>query len=196
MIVCYLSHPQVDMEPDRPVPLWRLSTVGRKRVEALLRKPWLQGIGRIVASAETKAVETAAMISSHLHVAVEIDEKMGEIDRSSTGYLEPSKFELAADQFFGEPEKSWGGWERAVDASARIEAAMERALDGSTDSTLFVGHGAVGTLFKCRIAGYPIARAYDQPPGGGNIYAFGIASRQLLCDWTPIEQFEGVMNAE
>jgi broad specificity phosphatase PhoE len=196
MIAYYLTHPQVDMEPDRPVPLWRLSSTGRNRVGALLEKPWLHGIERIVSSAETKAVETASIIAAPLRVPIEIDEKMGENDRSSTGFLPPEEFELAADRFFGEPEKSWSGWERAVDAAARMEVAAEKWLRASNKTTLFVGHGAVGTLLKCRIAGYPIARTHDQPPGGGNIFAFGIASRELLCDWTPMETFEGVTNAK
>jgi broad specificity phosphatase PhoE len=196
MIAYYLTHPQVEIEPDRPVPLWRLSALGRERLRAILDRPWLDGIERIVSSAETKAVEAAAMIAACRRVALEVADELGENDRSSTGFLAPDEFELAADRFFGEPEKSWNGWERAVDAAARIEAATERCLRASNKTTLFVGHGAVGTLLKCRIAGYPIARTQDQPPGGGNIYAFGIASRRLLCDWTPMEKFEGVRHAE
>lgn len=195
MIAYYLTHPQVEIEPDRPVPLWRLSAVGRKRIEALLDMPWLGKVERIVSSAETKAVETAAIIAAYLHVPMQIDERLGENDRSSTGFLLPEEFEAAADRFFGEPQKSWHGWETAINASERIVSAMEQFLPPPAPQTLFVGHGAVGTLFKCRLAGYPIARIHDQPAGGGNIFAFGMAGRELLCDWTPMEAFEGVANA-
>lgn len=192
----YLTHPQVEIESSRPVPLWRLSARGRERVEAILAIAWLQSIERILSSAETKAVETAAIIAAHLGVPVEIDPKMGENDRSSTGFLEPPAFEAAADRFFAEPDKSWQGWERAVDAADRIERAVERAFTASTAvPTLMVGHGGVGTLLKCRIGGHPIARNEDQPPGGGNLFAFGIVSRRLLCDWTAMEEFEGVDDA-
>lgn len=195
MIAYYLTHPQVEIEPDRPVPLWRLSAVGRKRIEALLDRPWLARVERIVSSAETKAVESAAIIAAHLRLPMQIDERLGENDRSSTGFLAPDRFEAAADCFFGEPHKSWNGWESAVDASERMAAAMDLYLPSPAPQTLFMGHGAVGTLFKCRLAGYPIARIHDQPAGGGNIFAFGMAGRELLCDWTPMEKFEGIANA-
>ncbi|WP_163264960.1 histidine phosphatase family protein [Chelativorans alearense] len=196
MTAFYLTHPQVEIEPERPVPEWRLSGRGRQRVEAMLGKTWLRPIRRIVSSAELKAVETAALIAARLGVAIEVDPEMGENDRSATGFLQPDEFEAAADRFFGEPQKSWRGWERAVDAADRIEAAVRRALNRSElVPTLLVGHGAVGTLLKCRIGSRRISRREDQPAGGGSLFAFGIASRELLCDWTPMETFEGVDRA-
>lgn len=193
----YLTHPQVEIEPARPVPEWRLSPLGRRRVESILEKSWLRAVGRIVASAEMKAVETAAIIAAHLRVPVEIVPEMGENDRSSTGFLEPPEFEAAADRFFAEPDRSWQGWERAVDAAGRIEQAVDNVLgnENSTVSTLLVGHGGVGTLLKCRIAGRPIGRDEDQVQGGGSIFAFDFAARRLaklFCDWTRMEDFEGV----
>ncbi|WP_159586789.1 histidine phosphatase family protein [Chelativorans xinjiangense] len=196
MTAFYLTHPQVEIEPERPVPEWRLSGRGRQRVEAMLGKTWLRPIRRIVSSAELKAVETAALIAARLGVAIEVDPEMGENDRSATGFLQPDEFEAAAERFFGEPQKSWRGWERAVDAGDRIEAAVRRALNRSElVPTLLVGHGAVGTLLKCRIGSRQISRREDQSAGGGSLFAFGIASSELLCDWTPMETFEGVDHA-
>src|SRR5690606_960777 len=113
----YLTHPQVEIDSKIPVPLWRLSGVGRARVEAVLDRPWLRTVKRILSSDETKAVEAAAIIAAHVRVPIEVDPQMGENDRSSTGFLEPPAFEVAADRFFAEPDKSWNGWERAVDAA-------------------------------------------------------------------------------
>lgn len=194
MIGYYLTHPQVEIDSKIPVPLWRLSGVGRSRVEAVLDRPWLRTVKRILSSDETKAVEAAAMIAAHLRVPIEIDPQMGENDRSSTGFLEPPAFEAAANQFFAEPDKNWNGWERAVDAADRIEQAVKAALTRHepTEPVLLVGHGGVGTLLKCRLTGAAIARDRDQPPGGGNIFAFTLADGGLLCDWTPMEDFDGI----
>lgn len=191
MIAYYLTHPEVDVERNRPVPLWRLSARGRERVLCLRNRLWLAGICRILSSTETKAVETAAILGAHLGVGVELYEAMGENDRASTGFLDPQAFELAADRFFGAPEASWNGWERAVDAADRIEQAVWNALSqtSTTGPVLLVGHGAVGTLLKCRIAGLPIDRRHDQLAGGGNLFAFDVAGRTVLCDWTPMEKF-------
>lgn len=194
MIGIYLTHPQVAIDPAVPVPRWPLSDRGRARVHAILGRPWLAGIRRVVSSDETKAVETASIVAGALGLDCEAHADMGENDRSATGFLEPVAFEAAADRFFGEPETSWNGWERAVDAQARIVAAVERVLaDHPFDRPiLFVGHGAVGTLLNVTLAGRPIARSADQPAGGGNVFAFRLSDRALLCDWTAMEEFEGV----
>ena len=188
----YLTHPQVQVDPDVPVPQWGLSRTGRERAALLGASPWLGNITRIVSSAETKAVETAEILAAPLGVTVEVVDAMYENDRSATGFLPPPQFEAAADRFFAEPETSFRGWERAVDAQARIVAAVERVLDGHDPSgpLLFVGPGGVGTLLKCAIAGRRIDRSEDQGPGGGGmLFGFDLVNRRLLCDWTPIESF-------
>jgi broad specificity phosphatase PhoE len=198
LIGLYLTHPQVEIEPGIPVPQWRISDKGRARIEAILGRRWVKRLKRVVASEERKAVETGELIAASLGLPLETFSDMGENDRSSTGFLEPPAFERAADAFFARPGESWNGWERAVDAQARIVAAVERVLrqPGEAGEVLFVGHGAVGTLLKCRLARRPISRAEDQPAGGGNIYAFSLVAPALLCDWTPIEQFEDVPNGD
>lgn len=194
MIVYYLTHPQVVVDPQIPVPDWQLSDEGRRRVLQALERPWLRGLRRIVASRERKAVETAELIGQALGIPVEPRPGMEENDRSATGFLPPPAFEAAADAFFSHPETSWNGWETAAAAQSRIVAAVDRALN-ETDAdspVLLAGHGAVGALLKCHVAGRAISRREDQPGGGGNVYAFDPGSRKLLCDWTPLEEFDGV----
>lgn len=196
MIGYYLTHPQVQIDPTVPVPDWSLSAVGRARIEAVRGRPWLDGLRRIVSSEERKAVETAEIIAVDRGLIVEQAVGMGENDRSSAGFLPPDHFETAADAFFAAPDRSWNGWERAVDAQARIVGAIEAALAAVPDGVpiLFVGHGAVGTLLKCALSGRAIARSEDQPHGGGNVFAFRLEERALLSDWTPVEQFQGELD--
>lgn len=191
MTAYYLTHPQVQIDPAIPVPQWSLSPAGRARIEAILARPWLSSLRRIVSSGERKAIETAELIGMSIGTAVEIKPDMGENDRSATGFITPDKFEAAADAFFANPDASWNGWETARAAQARIVSAVHEALNehDAKSPVLFVGHGAVGTLLKCHLAGRPVSRREDQPGGGGNIYAFGQA--QLFCDWTPVDAFEG-----
>ena len=193
MYAVYLTHPQVGIDPAKPVPEWSLNGKGRARIEAVRDAPWVAGIGRIVSSAEAKALQTAEILGAVVGVAVEAVDAMGENDRAATGFLPPPEFEAAAGRFFAEPDKSFRGWERAIDAQARIVAAVGKVLDAHDPSVplLFVGHGAVGTLLKCYLGGRAIARGEDQPPGGGNLFAFDLVSRRLLCDWTSVEEWQG-----
>ncbi len=186
----YLTHPQVRIDPAVPVPRWSLNDEGRRRVEALACAGRLDGTRRIVASGETKATETAAILAHALGLRVEVREAMHENDRSATGFLPPERFEAMADAFFARPEESVAGWERAADAQARIvrEAETVLAAPGEGD-VLFVGHGAVGTLLMCHYAGWPIDRRHDQPAGGGNLFALAIDGRQWRHGWMPIEDW-------
>jgi broad specificity phosphatase PhoE len=188
-LVRYLTHPQVLVDPAIPVPSWRLSAVGRDRVQALVRAGWLAGTTRVVSSAEAKAVETAQPIAAALRADFEIREAMHENDRSATGFVSPHEFERLADAFFAHPDRSIRGWERAIDAQDRIvreaECAIEQQQEGDI---LFVRHGAVGTLLLCFYSRMLISRVHDQPSGGGNYFTITKAGRTVLHAWRPIEK--------
>ncbi|WP_105383615.1 histidine phosphatase family protein [Neorhizobium alkalisoli] len=193
MFGLYITHPQVRIDPDVPVPDWGLSDVGQARAEQASRSDWAKKIGRIVSSDEVKAVETARILASAAGIEVEVAPRMHENDRSATGFLPPPEFEKAADWFFAHPQESFKGWERAVDAQARIVSAVVQILDSHDPEVpiAFVGHGGVGTLLKCHLLGMPISRDRDQPGGGGNLFHFALADRTVSCDWTAIETWQG-----
>ena len=197
MFGIYITHPQVKIDPAVPVPDWGLSELGAARTRQAALAPWVKDLRRIISSGERKAIETAAILGEAAGVAPEVDEVMHENDRSATGFLPPPAFETAADWFFAHPQDSYKGWERAVDAQARIVEAVARALaDHDPQQPIaFVGHGGVGTLLKCHITGNPIARDRDQPPGGGNLFCFtlgqSLADCRLTCDWTAMELWQG-----
>jgi len=185
----YLTHPQVAIDPAVPVPRWGLSPIGRARIEALVRDGWTSRFARIIASEETKAIEAAEMIARALGRKIEVFDGLHENDRSATGFLPPPEFEATANAFFASPLESVRGWERAIDAQARILRGVMRIAGSEPDTpTLFVGHGGVGTLLKCALSGRAIARSEDQlPNGGGNHFGFTLRPDVLLYDWRAIE---------
>jgi broad specificity phosphatase PhoE len=193
MFALYLTHPQIRLEPDIPVPQWGLSDVGRERTALVATRPWVRQLGRIVSSAEVKAVETAGILAKAAGIVPEAVEAMHENDRSATGFLPPPEFEEAADWFFAHPHDSFHGWERAIDAQSRIVGAVETILKTHDPRVpiAFIGHGGVGTLLKCHLSGNPIARSHDQPPGGGNLFCFTLADRRISCEWTAMEDWQG-----
>lgn len=185
----YLTHPQVFIDPETPVHLWGLSEVGRARAQKLAQSRTLSTTTQIISSTERKAIETAQPIAAALGITLEFREAMHENDRSSTGFLPPDKFEVVANEFFAHPSASVRGWERAVDAQARIvrevETVVARNLGGDI---LFVGHGAVGTLLFCHYARVAISRAHDQPAGGGHYFTLLKEPRRVLHPWRRMEE--------
>jgi broad specificity phosphatase PhoE len=182
----FITHPNVVVSREVPVPRWPLSELGKQRMRAGLRQPWIKDIGAIYCSTEQKAIDGAEILAQHLGLGFTQIEELGENDRSATGFLPPDEFERMADQFFASPQVSVRGWERAIDAQARVVRAVEEIRAEGTIA--IVSHGAVGTLLYCHLAGEPIARRWDQPPnGGGNYYRFTLSPRAAHGWWRPID---------
>jgi len=186
--IVFLTHAQVVIDPDRPVPDWELSPLGLARHRAFAPDPALAGVGAVWCSDERKARDGAAIHAAHLGLTPRILPALAENDRSTTGYLPPEDFERMADAFFARPDRQVRGWERARDAQARIVAAVQTvaARSAGTADILIVSHGAVGALLRAALLGRPISRAEDQPAGGGNYFVIDLPDWTTHPDWRTI----------
>ena len=180
-----VTHPEVQVEPDVPVPQWGLSTLGRRRAQGLLQLSWLEQVQHVFSSSERKALETAKLLAAACgDLPVIVEPSLGENDRSATGFLAPADFEAVADLFFAEPMSSARGWETAHGAQHRVVTAVNRCLGRTSDGDVaVVCHGAVGTLLWCYLSGEPINRCHDQP-GQGSWYAVNTITMKPLAPWT------------
>ena len=191
-VIRYLTHPEVLIDPSKDIRSWSLNAVGLGRVNALAQSDALRGTHAIFCSGETKAIETATPLANTLGCGLTIREKMHENDRSATGFLPPEEFEAVADQFFAHPGESVRGWETATAAQARIVGEVQESLSDAPDGdVLFVGHGGVGTLLYCHLAGVPISREYDQTAGGGCFFEFSDDQTTPKTVWRPMEELAG-----
>ncbi len=194
----YITHPEVEIDPNVPVDRWGLSETGRQRANTFARRNLLPKSAPIFSSTETKAQELAQILSSVTGSKVKDDPDLGENDRSATGFLEPAEFESYVKQLFTHPEKSVAGWETARNAQKRIVATMENILarHDASQPLILAGHGCVGTLLKCHYGGREIKQSEDQRqlahPGGGNVFVFDPLHRKLLCDWATMEDWNGI----
>lgn len=181
-----ISHPEVVVDPARPIPDWGLSEAGRRRAAAFAASPAFEDVTHIWSSAERKARDTAALLAAPRDLPVAVDARLGENDRSATGFLPPPEFEAAADAFFARPEMSFRGWERATDAQARIVAAVRKIVANHTGGDLAIAtHGGVGTLLWCALSNTPIDRRHDQP-GQGHYWTADLATLRPRHGWRSI----------
>jgi broad specificity phosphatase PhoE len=185
-VAYFITHPEVVVDADTPVPRWHLSDRGIHRMRAFASQADLGKLSAVWASTETKAIEAAGILAGHFGLSVRVHHELHENDRSATGFLPPPEFDRMADAFFARPEESVRGWERAVDAQARVAAAVEDILkDFSGDAIAFVAHGGVGTLLLCKYLAASINRRSDQP-FQGHFWAFEVATRRVIHPWRPI----------
>lgn len=156
----------------------------------MLDQPWVGAVRAIFSNAERKAVQAARLLADHRSLPPVILHELGENDRSATGYLPKVEFESVADAFFARPEESVRGWERAIDARARIVRAVDHAVSVAPASgdIAIISHGGVGALLMCHLKSVPISRIEDQPgDGGGNVFSFDITTRRLISGWRRID---------
>ena len=186
----FITHPDVVISREVPVTQWPLSPRGSERMARGFGQPWIRDVSAVYCSSERKAIDGAAMLAAHLNLPYREVAAMGENDRSATGFLPPDEFERHADAFFARPTESVRGWEPAVDAQARIVAAMQAVAhsDATVGALAIVSHGAVGTLLYCHLSTQAIARRFDQPAnGGGNYFRFTLAPPQAFGGWSAID---------
>jgi broad specificity phosphatase PhoE len=156
----------------------------------LLARPWVESIGAVYCSREQKAIDGAEILAGHLGIGYAMVEALGEIDRTSTGYLPQEEHAATARQLFAHPERSARGWETARDAQRRIVEAVEGVIQGDDGegNLAIVSHGAVGTFYLCHLKGCPIRWEERQPGGyGGNYFCFEAGSKALVHGWRPID---------
>lgn len=182
----FVTHPEVTVDPARPVPRWHLSDTGIRRMRHFAEGPEVAEVTSVWASTETKAIEAAGILAARLGLGVQVAADLGENDRSATGFLPPPEFEAMADAFFARPENSVRGWERAADAQARIVAAVTRILAGHEGGDIaIVAHGGVGTLLISHSRREPISRAADQP-FQGHYWTATLPDCAIVHGWRPI----------
>lgn len=188
--VYFITHPNVAIDPNTPVPMWPLSEVGFSRMHKFLDQPFVKEIKTVFSSTEQKAIDGASVLADFLSLEFHQIDELGENDRSSTGFLPAEEFERVADQFFASPDVSIRGWETAKAAQDRIFDAVVRVIEtaDSSGDIAIVSHGGVGALLLCRLAGIPIDREHDQPGGsGGNYFVFQADTKELVHKWKPID---------
>ncbi|WP_237180631.1 histidine phosphatase family protein [Roseomonas haemaphysalidis] len=180
----FITHPEVMIDPLVPVPRWGLAPLGIARMRALAALPEMAAVQSVWASTEAKAIEGAGILAGRLGLPVQVHAGLGENDRDATGYLPEAEFQRTADAFFASPDQSIRGWERAVDAQARIVGAIGAVLAAAPPGPVaVVAHGGVGALLRAHLAGAPISRSWDQPGAGCR---FVMRPGQKPGDWVAL----------
>ena len=160
-------------------------------MKALAEQNWMSGVRAIYCSAERKAIDGAMILAEGLALSHSVVPELGENDRSSTGYLPAKQFAAVVAEFFGKPDESVYGWERAVDAQRRIVTATTAVLrkDQTDGDVAIVAHGGVGTLLLCHLVNMPITQNQDQPAtNGGNFFSFERETFRVIHGWQRIDR--------
>jgi broad specificity phosphatase PhoE len=149
-----IKHAAPDLRSDVPPDRWVLSAAGQESCRWLAADLRGQGVRRLYASLQPKALETAARVGVELGLEVRPREDLRENDRTGLGFGSAAELERMICRFFEEPDVLVMGRETANAAHARFGAAVRAIADQSAGETVaVVAHGAVITLFVAARSG-------------------------------------------
>ena len=193
MLVRYLIHPQSLDNLSLSQSACALDDDARARAEALAKSGLLDGTSYIFSSSHAMARQTASIIGDRLAILPSIDADMDESDNLVTGALPQVGLVGRLKRLFSAYEDQGAApGEDAMDAQDRIAAAylsaMERVLtSGMRGDVLMVGHGRVGALLFCYLAGQGIGAEFTPPPAG-YYFTYDWGARKMLHGWQAMEE--------
>lgn len=146
-----IKHAPPQITPDVASPRWVLSEEGRQRCAWLADELAAQGVTRLYASLEPKALETAALVAVRLGLEVRPRPGLQENDRTGLGFPALEDLHRRIEAFFAAPAELLMGRETAEAALSRFETALRALLAEAPDETrAVVTHGTVLTLLLAR----------------------------------------------
>lgn len=181
-----ITHPAITIDPQTPITEWSLSEQGREQVEKLTQQPWAKELTLLYSSEERKAYQTAEIIAQALDIPIQTHSKLGEVDRSSTGFLEEKELKKTVQEFFDQPDKNIAGWEMAALAQERIVHTFSTIIGSHPEQTIgFVTHGMISALLISYLKKVPIHRRYMQRQLG-SYFIYDTQEQAVIQEWRPI----------
>lgn len=144
--IVFVRHAAPTISDDQPPADWPLSATGRESALALSTSLNRRFAGRrvaVVASAETKAIETAELLGQG---EVRVEPRFGEVTKP--WYEASTDHHHAASRYLRGEDLA--GWEHRHEAIARFESALQDVQEFDADVALVATHGTVLSLWAGR----------------------------------------------
>lgn len=161
----FVTHPEVIIDPSLPISLWDYSERGAARLEKILKKIWIKSVDAIYSSNEPRATKAAQTIADQLGYRLHVLEELGDVDRSSTGFVPQEEFTKLMEEFYAHPDTSVRGWEKATDAQTRVHNGIRKilTLSPTANHIALVSHTILANLLMCTMRNIAIAQLEDVP---------------------------------
>jgi broad specificity phosphatase PhoE len=165
-VLVLVKHSLPAIDPAVPPAHWHLGEEGRARCRPLAERLRAYEPAALISSTEPKAAETAKLVAHELDLAVDLDERLREQDRTGAPWLSDGEFRKAVAAVFDRPEEVAFGSESLESARDRFGAAIDEHLEGSHGFLVAVAHGTVISAYaeaKAGVEGYSLWRRLGLP---------------------------------
>jgi broad specificity phosphatase PhoE len=163
-----VRHAEVVLLGDVAPQDWQLSSEGQRAARLLGDAPQWKRLNLIASSPEAKAVATARPIATATALELRTEHALREVSRGATPLVTASEYERLVAAHFAAPCESVHGWERGIDATARIRECIDRLMSEGGPAVCVVSHGLVLSHYLADLRGMPAPlieewRALPQP---------------------------------
>lgn len=147
-----IKHSAVVVDAEVPPGQWRLSDEGKRLCRPLASALRMHDLGVLVSSEESKAIETAELVSKRLRIESRTASGLEEHRRPFIA--DPVEFERLMEHFFAEPTERVLGEESADEALERFSNAVDAVLASEPERAVgIVSHGTVISLYAAPMFG-------------------------------------------
>ncbi|HEX6249645.1 MAG TPA: histidine phosphatase family protein [Nocardioidaceae bacterium] len=150
-----VRHGRSAVDRSSPPHAWALDPAGRSAIAELRASGRLPDDARWFSSPETKALETARMLTDG---EVTVVPELREHERHSTVWFDdPQEFRAVVRRAFEDPDQpALEGWEPLACTRDRLVPVVRRILaDHPDEEVVLAGHGTAWTLLVAELTGRP-----------------------------------------
>jgi len=153
-VLLLIRHAETQVDKNKPVSKWHLTKKGIKSAVKMLNEEMFQNIDIIIASCETKALQTAEFFCRNETQQINQFCGLNELMRDSGFTSSKKEYYEMVKLCLENPTKSINNWEKASDALLRFTNTIEKINNSYTKKKiLIVAHGIVINLYLADILG-------------------------------------------
>lgn len=171
-----IRHSKTKFDPNIPIPLWYLTDEGKEKALELFSSNNFPKTDLVYSSLQTKAIETAVILSKQQTIPVKTDENLTEISSFTNEVFTTGYEELVNDYYQGRIERLSGG-ETILEALERFEKTLNKISDIENDkeNIAIVTHGNILAFLTSK---------YDKRKTARELHDFIQMPDYAIIDWT------------
>lgn len=125
MKIVLIRHSKTKFDPSIPIPLWHLTDEGKEKALELFGNNDFPKVDLVYSSLQTKAVETAIILSKIQTIPFKTDPDLTEVSSFTKEVFTTGYEEMVNNYYNGEVERLSGG-ETILEALERFEGALNK----------------------------------------------------------------------
>jgi broad specificity phosphatase PhoE len=165
--IVFIRHSKSLVNPDIPIPTWGLSEEGVTLAKKLNELIQIKTLDVIYASLQTKAIETAVLVTKNTGIPIKTDNRLTETTSFTNKFVNLEQLEQNTKNYYSNPKISINNGETLEEALNRFNTAISDITKfENKDNIGIVSHGNILASFSAQYikpSAYELVKNIKQP---------------------------------